>query len=75
MQSKNPYKTLQAPSLHTVYDLSDLENSFFIYQTGQSGWIQSKFYRNMNVLWANNEYLPLKMKPEKVNRQLELINK
>ena len=75
LQSKNPYETLQAPSLRTVYDLSDLENSFFIYQTGQSGWVQSKFYRNLNALWANNEYLPLKMKPEKVNRQLELSNK
>jgi penicillin amidase len=75
MQSKNPYETLQAPSLRTVYDLSDLEKSLFVYQTGQSGWVQSKLYRNMNSLWANNEYLPLQMKPEKTNRQLELINK
>ena len=72
MQSKNPYETLQAPSLRTVYDLSDLEKSLFVYQTGQSGWVQSKLYRNMNALWANNEYLPLQMKPEKINRQLEL---
>ncbi|QWE07934.1 penicillin acylase family protein [Polynucleobacter ibericus] len=75
MQSKNPYETLQAPSLRTVFDLSDLEKSLFIYQTGQSGWVQSKLYRNMNPLWANNEYLPLQMKPEKSNRQLELLNK
>lgn len=75
LQSANPYETLQAPSLRTVYDLSDLEKSLFVYQTGQSGWVQSKLYRNMNSLWANNEYLPLQMKPEKTNRQLELINK
>ena len=75
LQSKNPYETLQAPSLRTVYDLSDLEKSVFIYQTGQSGWVQSKLYRNMNSLWANNEYLPLQMKSEKINRQLELSNK
>jgi len=74
MQSKNPYETLQAPSLRTIYDLSDLEKSLFVYQTGQSGWVQSKLYRNMNSLWANNEYLPLQMKPEKATRQLELIN-
>jgi len=73
MQSKNPYETLQAPSLRTAYDLSDLEKSLFIYQTGQSGWVQSKLYRNMNTLWANNEYLPLQMKPEKTSRQLELV--
>ncbi|MBU3582248.1 penicillin acylase family protein [Polynucleobacter sp. AP-Capit-er-40B-B4] len=73
--SRNPYETLQAPSLRTVYDLSDLEKSVFIYQTGQSGWVQSKLYRNMNALWANNEYLPLQMKSEKISRQLELSNK
>jgi len=72
MQSQNPYETLQAPSLRTVYDLSDLEKSLFVYQTGQSGWVQSKLYRNMNSLWANNEYLPLQMKSDKISRQLEL---
>lgn len=75
MQSKNPYETLQAPSLRAVYDLSDLEKSLFIYQTGQSGWVQSKLYRNMNPLWANNEYLPMQMKPAKSDRQLELNNR
>ena len=75
LQSKNPYETLQAPSLRTVFDFTDLEKSVFVYQTGQSGWVQSKLYRNMNSLWANNEYLPLQMKPEKSSRQLELSNK
>ncbi len=75
LQSKNPYETLQAPSLRAIYDLSDLEKSLFVYQTGQSGWVQSKLYRNMNPLWAKNEYLPLQMKPEKSTRQLELNNK
>jgi penicillin G amidase len=75
LRSSNPYETLQAPSLRTIYDLSDLEKSLFIYQTGQSGWVQSKLYRNMSSLWANNEYLPLKMKSENIHRQLELNNK
>lgn len=72
LRSTNPYETLQAASLRAIYDLSDLEKSVFIYQTGQSGWVQSPMYRNMNPLWAKNEYLPLKMKPENVTRQLEL---
>ena len=75
LRSSNPYETLQAASLRTIYDLSDLEKSLFIYQTGQSGWVQSKLYRNMSSLWANNEYLPLKMKSDNVKRHLELINK
>ena len=75
MRSSNPYQTLQAPSLRTIYDFSDLEKSLFIYQTGQSGWVQSKLYRNMNALWANNQYLPLQMKPASITRQLELTTK
>ena len=75
LRSDNPYSTVQGPSLRAIYDLSDLEKSLFIYQTGQSGWVQSKLYRNMNPLWAKGEYLPLQMKPENTKRQLELGNK
>jgi penicillin amidase len=72
IKAVNPYETKQAPSLRAIYDLSDLEKSLFIYQTGQSGWVQSQRYRNMQALWANGQYLPLQMKPEKIDRQLEL---
>ena len=75
LKADNPFETKQAPSLRTLYDLSDLEQSLFIYQTGQSGWVQNKLYRNMSALWAQNEYLPLKMKPQKVGRQLDLLIK
>lgn len=75
LRSDNPYETLQAPSLRAIYDLSDLEKSLFIYQSGQSGWVQSPKYRNMLSLWAKNEYLPLQMKPEKSARTLELSGK
>jgi penicillin G amidase len=69
---QNPFETKQAASLRTVFDLADLEQSTFIYQTGQSGWVQSKLYRNLNPLWASNQALPLQMKPSNFQRQLEL---
>jgi penicillin amidase len=75
LKSENPYETVQGPSMRAIFDLSDLEKSLFIYQTGQSGWVQSKLYRNMNPLWAKSEYLPLQMRPEGSKRQLELGNK
>jgi penicillin amidase len=75
LKTDNPFETKQAPSLRTIYDLADLEQSLFIYQTGQSGWVQSKLYRNMSALWAQNEYLPLQMKPPKISRQLNLNTK
>lgn len=72
LRSDNPFEATQAPSMRSIYDLSNLEQSVFIYQAGQSGWVQSKLYRNMSPLWAKNDYLPLQMKPEKISRQLEL---
>jgi len=69
---KNLFEAKQAASLRTVFDLADLEQSSFIYQTGQSGWVQSKLYRNLNPLWASNQALPLQMKPSSFQRQLEL---
>ena len=69
---KNPFETKQAASLRTIFDLADLEQSTFIYQTGQSGWVQSKLYRNLNPLWADNQALPLQMKPATIQRKLEL---
>jgi penicillin amidase len=75
LRSNRPYETLQGPSMRAIYDLSDLEKSQFILQSGQSGWVQNKLYRNMLPLWANNQYLPLQMKPENTKRSLELSNK
>ena len=75
LRSNNSFETKQAPSLRTLFDLSDLEQSLFIYQTGQSGWVQSKLYRNMSSIWAQNEYLPLQMKLAKISRELELTIK
>ncbi len=75
LRSDRPYETLQGPSMRAIYDLADLEKSQFIFQSGQSGWVQSKLYRNMLPLWAKNEYLPLQMKPENTKRTLELNNK
>ena len=72
LRADNPFETKQAPSLRTLYDLSDLEQSLFIYQAGQSGWVQSQLYRNMSPLWAKNEYLSLQMRPKVIKRKLEL---
>ncbi len=62
----------QAASLRTVYDLADLENSRFIYQTGQSGLVFSSRYRDMRDSWAALQYRPLQMNPPGFAHQLTL---
>jgi penicillin G amidase len=59
-----PFANRHAASLRVVYDLSDLEQSQFIYQTGQSGLVWSDQYSNMKNEWAAGKYRPLHSKPE-----------
>ena len=68
-----PFANRHAASLRVVYDLSDLEKSQFIYQTGQSGLVWSSNYKDMAKEWANGQYRPLQTKPGSWSHQLELL--
>lgn len=59
-----PFANRHAASLRVVYDLSDLEQSQFIYQTGQSGLVWADNYRDMKDEWAAGKYRPLRSKPD-----------
>jgi penicillin amidase len=61
--AKTPFANRHAASLRAVYDLADLEQSQFIYQTGQSGLVFSDRYRDMAGAWAQVQYRPLQMQP------------
>ena len=67
-----PFANRHAASLRAVYDLADLENSRFIYQTGQSGLVFSSRYRDMRDTWAKLEYRPLQLNPASMAHQLTL---
>ncbi len=68
-----PYANRHAASLRALYDLSDLENSRFIYQTGQSGNVFSDRYRDMSSEWAAVRYRALKMSPGEFLSSLTLM--
>ena len=60
-----PFANRHAASLRALYDLSDMERSQFIYQTGQSGLVFSSRYRDMSAEWAQVQYRPLKLAPDR----------
>jgi penicillin amidase len=68
-----PLANRHAASLRTIYDLSDLENSRFIYQTGQSGNVFSSRYRDMSEDWVAVSYRPLQMQPQRWASSLSLL--
>ena len=62
-EAQGPFVNRHAASLRAVYDLADLEQSRFIYQTGQSGLVFSPRYRDMSATWANTGYRALQRQP------------
>ena len=72
---KAPYTANHAPSLRAIYDLSDLEQSLFMFPTGQSGWVQSSRYRNLSNAWTNDQALPLVMQPAQIRREIVIKTK
>ena len=56
-----PYAGRHAASVRFLYDLSDLEQSRFMYSSGQSGHPLSPLYRNFSQPWAKVEYVPMTM--------------
>jgi penicillin amidase len=67
-----PFANRHAASLRAIYDLADLENSRFIYQTGQSGNVFSSRYRDMADGWTAVQYRPLQLEPATWTSRLTL---
>lgn len=68
-----PFANRHAASLRAIYDLSDLERSRFIYQTGQSGLVFSSRDRDMRDEWAAVKDRPLQLNPTAWAHQLRLL--
>ncbi|MBS7807328.1 penicillin acylase family protein [Variovorax sp. PCZ-1] len=72
LNEKSPYQNRHAASLRHVFDLADLEKSGFMYQTGQSGLVWSRRYRDMSEGWAAVQYRPLQLAPATFASELVL---
>ena len=70
---RTPFANRHAASMRAIYDLSDLEQSQFIYQTGQSGLVYSPRYRDMSDTWAAVQYRPLRLQPHGWAHEAKLV--
>jgi penicillin G amidase len=72
-EADRPFANRHAASLRAIYDLSDLDNSQFIYQTGQSGLVFSGRYSSMSNQWSSVQYRKLQMNTNIFNNKLMLL--
>jgi penicillin amidase len=68
-----PFASRHAASLRAVYDLANLDESGFIYQTGQSGHPFSPRYKDMKDEWGQVKYRPLRMGTTGPTQILQLV--
>ena len=70
-----PFANRHAPSLRAIYDLADLDRSFFMHSTGQSGNVFSPWYGNFAERWAKVEYIEIPTKRESIATTHTLVLK
>jgi penicillin amidase len=71
--AEEPYATNLAPGMRVIYDLSNFDQSVFMGIGGQSGWVQSKRYREYLGIWSQNNYLPLSTNIPKTTQGVLLL--
>lgn len=64
--SKPGYKIVSGPTMRMLVDLSDLDNSRWVNQTGVSGHPFHPHYDDQTALWANNELFEFVSSPARV---------
>jgi penicillin amidase len=57
--SNTPYQAVNGASYRAIYDLSNLDNSVYIYPVGQSGNVLSPYYDHLIDDWSNGRYFTI----------------
>lgn len=65
-KSDFPYKVHSGAAMRILIDLADIENSFSILPTGQSGHVMSPHYKNQSKRYLNGEFRPQHMDKNKI---------
>ncbi|MCA9941708.1 MAG: penicillin acylase family protein, partial [Anaerolineales bacterium] len=59
------------PSMRMIVDLSNLDDSFSVIPTGQSGHPYNKHYDDEIALWLNGQYHPMRFSEEAVQQAVQ----
>ncbi|MFQ5651834.1 MAG: penicillin acylase family protein [bacterium] len=65
---REPFNAVVGPSTRQVVDLCDLQHTFSIITSGQSGQRMDKHYKDQTPLWLNGEYHEMVMDPEEIEQ-------
>lgn len=64
----NKFKVVAGPSTRRIIDFSDIENSYAVTPTGQSGYFLSPFYSNQSSYYNSGKYYKMLMNEEEIKK-------
>ncbi len=68
LDSTGIYKVRSGPSTRRIIDFSDVEHSYSILPTGQSGHLMSKHYDDQSLKYLNGEYIEMMLNTEEIKK-------
>ena len=73
LDSTGVYKVKAGPSTRRVIDFSDVENSWSIIPTGQSGNIFSDYYKDQAQKFLNGEFIKMKLNQQEIEQSKNVL--
>lgn len=70
---ETPFRAMAGPVYRMIVDLSDIENGYWIIDTGSSGWPGSPHYDDQHRLWKRGEYLPMRTNWAEIRDKAEAV--
>jgi penicillin amidase len=67
-EDASAFESVWGPGYRALYDLSNLDASRAVINTGESGHVLSEHYRDLHPLWARGEYVSLTMERAAIER-------
>lgn len=67
-EDDSAFESVWGPGYRALYDLSNLDASRAVINTGESGHVLSAYYRDLHPLWARGAYVSLTMERSAIER-------
>ncbi|MET0413961.1 MAG: penicillin acylase family protein [Polyangiaceae bacterium] len=67
-EDDSAFESVWGPGYRALYDLSNLDASRAVINTGESGHVLSPHYRDLHSLWARGKYVSLTMERSAIER-------
>lgn len=70
---ETPFRAMAGPVYRMIVDLGDIENGYWIVDTGTSGWPGSPHYDDQYALWKRGEYIPMRTNWTEIRKSAKAV--